>query len=306
MHKAKIGIIGVGMVGGPLARWFLEVSAYRRGVDLFLYDVALEKGYTDDPNNAEVIFVCVPTPRSLGGGVDLTAVESAFRVLGSPKTVVIKSTVPPGTTESFQVRYPQHAVLFNPEFLTEARAWEHTLRPDRQLVGATRRSKDKAAAVVSLLPPAPLVSPSARLALTATEAEIIKYAANVFLARKVTFANAIFDIAAHHGADYEAIREGIAADPRIGPSHLDVRHGGYRGYGGYCFVKDTDGLIAHCSSNGLTPVADLFLADRAFNEATLAAQGLTPEDVSVHDHEWIQKKLKMNRKIKRTKGKSGV
>lgn len=288
----KAGIIGIGMVGGPLARYFLEIRGSRRGSDLFLSDIARAKGYTDDPNQADVVFICVPTPRSSSGAVELSAVANAFEQLTRPTIAVIKSTVPPGTSEYFQQRFPRHKVLFNPEFLTEAHAWEETLHPSRQLVGHTATSKDVGPAVLALLPKSDFSAPSPGFSLTATEAEIVKYAANVFLARKVTFANAIFNIAERHGADYDTIRKSVAADPRIGGSHLDVQHGGYRGYGGYCFVKDVDGLIAHCASNDLGPVADLFLADRDFNSDILASQGLTPEDVSVHDHEWLEKKLK--------------
>ena len=291
-HSLKIGIIGVGMVGRPLALFFQEVGGRLRGRDLFLFDTDPAKGYADDPNRADVIFIAVPTPRGAEGAAELGALGDAFSSVRGEKIIVIKSTVPPGTTEAFQKKYPRHKVIFNPEFLTEAHAWENTLHPERQFVGATAASRDVAPSVLALLPPAPVSSPSPGMQLSATEAEIVKYAANVFLTRKVTFANAIFDLSSHHAADYEHIRAGIAADSRIGPSHLDAHHHGYRGYGGYCFVKDTDGLIAHLRGEGLDAVAALFEADRAFNETVLASQGLTPEDVSVHDEEWVQKKLK--------------
>ncbi len=288
----NIGIIGVGMVGGPLARYFEEIKKYQRGTDLFLYDTDPAKGYGDDVNRAQAVFLCVPTPRAADGAADLSAIDGAFRMLTGERIVIIKSTVPPGTTDAFQKKYPRHTVLFNPEFLTESHAWENTLHPDRQLVGAAAAGRATAASVLALLPQAPVSSPSPELALSAIEAEIIKYAANVFLTRKVTFANAIFDLASHHAADYEHIRLGIGADRRIGPSHLDAQYHGYRGYGGYCFVKDTDGLIAHLRREGLDRDAALFEADRAFNESVLASQGLTADDVSVHDQEWIKRKLK--------------
>ena len=195
--------------------------------------------------------------------------------------------------------------MFNPEFLTERNAWENTCHPDRQLVGWTcptgsrqnnrvglasgraRKNKSKsrrvAGRVLALLPKARVSAPSPKLNVTATEAEIIKYAANVFLARKVTFANAIFDLASRHGADYERIRMGLGSDARIGYSHLDVHHGGYRGYGGYCFIKDTDALVAHAAERELYHIAELIGADVAFNAHVLASQGLTPEDVAMHD-----------------------
>jgi UDP-glucose 6-dehydrogenase len=83
----------------------------------------------------------------------------------------------------------------------------------------------------------------------------------------------------------------MAADYRIGDSHLDVAHGGYRGFGGYCFPKDLDAFIAHLDSLGLADCAGLLKNDREFNKKLLASQGLTLEDVSIHDHEWIKKKL---------------
>ncbi len=280
--KQKIGIIGIGMVGVPLARYFQEIGGYARGQELFLFDTDRAKHCSDDVGQANIVFLCVPTPRSTDGRADLSFLEDAIGRVGKQKIVVIKSTVPPGTTEYFQKRFPKHDFLFNPEFLTEERAWENTVHPDRQLVGGTKQSKAQAAGVAALLPPAPLTAPSPELELTATEAELIKYAANVFLARKVTFANALFDLANHHGIDYERIRKGIASDPRIGPSHLNVFHGGYRGYGGYCFIKDTDALVAHARESGLQHIADLIGADVAFNTKILATQGLTPEEVAVH------------------------
>lgn len=301
-RKIPIGVIGVGMVGTPIARYFQEVKSYERGKDLFLYDIDPRKGLFDDINKAEVVFICVPTPRSPEGHANLSAVESAFQMLHGAKVAVIKSTVPPGTTEDFQKRYPQHKVLFNPENLTERFAWEDFMRPDAQIVGFTEASMDAAHLVLSLLPKAPFMSPWGintykRTAITATEAEIIKYARNVYFVRKINMANALARLAGKMGADYDHVRMGIAADHRIGDSHIDVNHGGYRGFGGYCFPKDLDAFIAHLDRTGLAECADLFRKDRAFNEDILAEQGLTLDDVSVHDHEWVKKKMEKFRDV---------
>lgn len=294
--RLKIGIIGVGMVGTPLKRFFEEYQGYQRGRDLFLFDTDPAKSFNDDINQTDVIFVSVPTPRSKEGPANLTAVHSAFERIKGNKIVVLKSTVPPGTTETLQKKYPQHKILFNPEFLTEKRAWEDFIKPDRQIVGFTHESEDAAHHVLMLLPRAPFMSPWGtntyrRTKITATEAEIIKYGGNVHFARKINFANALAQLAQAHGVDYENIRAGMAADFRIGDSHLDVMHGGYRGFGGYCFPKDLDALIAHLESIGLKNEAALLQKDHDYNETLLASQGLTLEDVSVHDHEWIKKKL---------------
>lgn len=296
-HTLGVGIIGVGMVGTPLKRWFEERQGYRRGEDLFLSDTDPAKGFFDDINRADVVFVSVPTPRTATGKAGIAAVEDAFSKIADGKIVVLKSTVPPGTTEYFQKKYPALKALFNPEFLTEKRAWEDFVKPDRQIVGFTAASMDAAHAVLSLLPRAPFMSPWGThtyrpTKITATEAEIIKYGGNVYFARKINFANVLADLAASHDADYDNIRAGMSADFRIGDSHLDVAHGGYRGFGGYCFPKDTDALIAHLAEQDLAEAQTLLQSDRDYNERLLASQGLTWEEVSVHDAEWINKKLK--------------
>jgi len=295
--QLKIGIIGIGMVGAPLKRYFEERRGYERGISLFLYDIDLNKGYTDDINRADVIFISVPTPRGENGSAKINAVEDAFATIAGNKIVVIKSTVPPGTSEYFQKKYSQHKILFNPEFLTERQAWEDFVKPDRQIVGFTEASIDAAHAVLSLLPKAPFMSPWGvntyrPVKITATEAEIIKYGGNVYFSRKITFANTLATLAEHHGMNYDNIRIGMAADYRIGDSHLDVTHGGYRGFGGYCFPKDLNALMVHMEECGMTDGAQLLRSDWEFNKKLLESQGLTIEDVSVHDSEWIENKLK--------------
>lgn len=296
-HHYTVGIIGVGMVGTPLKRWFEERRGLTRGSSLFLYDIDPAKGYGDDVNRADIIFLCVPTPRGENGSARLDAVFSAMEMLKGNKIVVVKSTVIPGTTEKLQKKYPQHKLLFNPEFLTERQAWEDFIKPDRQIIGFTEQSIDAAHAVLMLLPRAPFMSPWGintyrPIKITATEAEIIKYGGNAYFSRKITFANALAELAEKHGVSYDNVRIGLSADYRIGDSHLDVAHGGYRGFGGFCFPKDVHALINHLDEQGLKDAAELMREDWRYNEKLLASQGLTVDDVSVHDHEWIREKLK--------------
>ena len=288
------------MVGTPLKRYFEELRGHRRGADLFLYDTDPKKGYFDDINQTEIIFISVPTSRSQDGSADLTAVDSAFGRIKGEKIIVIKSTVPPGMTEEYQRKYPQHKILFNPEFLTEKQSWEDFIRPDRQIVGFTSQSLDAAHLVLSLLPKAPFMSPWGtstykRTKITATEAELIKYGCNIHFSRKINFANLLASVAGKFGANYENIRVGLAADCRVGDSHLDVNHGGYKGFGGYCFPKDLDAFIVHLEKHGFLNEVKLLQEDREFNRKLLESQGLTLDDVSVHDHEWIKKKLSSRR-----------
>ena len=112
-EELKIGIVGVGMVGGALQRYF-----EKKGIKPLLYDKGRELGSIDQVNEADVIFLCVPTP--FENGFDLSYVEEACRNIKGEKIIVIKSTVVPWTTEKLQKQYPQHKFIFNPEFLTEA------------------------------------------------------------------------------------------------------------------------------------------------------------------------------------------
>src|SRR3989344_1213554 len=233
--QQKIGVIGIGMVGSPVAKYFEEIKGLKRGESLFLFDTDPKKNFNDDINQAEIVFIAVPTPPAKDGSADLSALESSFKKLKGNKIAVIKSTVTPGTTESFQKKYPNHKILFNPEFLTARRAWEDFIKPDRQIVGFTNESVEAAYIVLSILPKAPFMSPwgintNRWIHIDATEAEMIKYASNVQYARKVNFANIMSSLAQKLGANYENVRLAMGADFRIGGSHIDVAHGGYRGF----------------------------------------------------------------------------
>ena len=306
-HKRKIGIVGLGMVGSPHLRWFSEISGHLRWQDLFLDDIDPKRGCFDDISLAEVVFVCVPTPSNSDGSCNISIVDNALSRLRDGQVAVIKSTIPPYTTEMFQAKYQNLRILFSPEFLTEARAWEDFLHPARQVIGYTKKSKDDAMMVLDLLPrPDNYVW----FKMTATEAEFVKYFSNVFGAVKVTLANIIYDMCSalsrQSGLEinYENIRQGVGADPRIGLSWLDIHHGICRGFTGYCLPKDLNAFIA--SGKQLTrenlgsPFEDALLscgvegvlgAVRRYNSTLLMAQGKTEEDVSKHDKDLEKEKL---------------
>jgi UDPglucose 6-dehydrogenase len=229
----EIGIIGAGVVGGALLGWLRA-----QGRDAAVYDPP--QGFTsrDAVEDAGVVFVCVPTPYTPGVGFDDSYLLEAVAAISRPKLVVIKSTVLPGTTDLLQERYPQHRFMFNPEFLREASAYDDFVNPDRQIVGCTDASRGDAERVMSMLPRAPFERICA-----AREAEMAKYAANSFLAVKVSFANEVFDLCARMRIGYDAVREIVGADARIGGSHMDVFDAGYRGYAGKCLPKDSKALL---------------------------------------------------------------
>ena len=315
--KIKVGIIGIGMVGGPVKRWFEEHNGYKRGKDLFCYDVDPKKGYTEDVNKADVVFISVPTPPNPDGSCNTSIVENAVSTVKDGKIVVIKSTVSPGTVQNLQNKYPKKRFIFNPEFLTESQAWEDFISPDRQIVATTPRSAADSVEVLNLLPRKNFIRPwtadYSKKSVNSTEAEMAKYASNVFGFVKVVYGNILADLS--HAltlkdkteVNYENIKELIGADLRIGPSWLNVGHGNYCGAGGYCFPKDMNAFISFANSlakdleknkkdkdfvRTLKKGISVLETARDYNVELLKSQGLTVQDVSKHDKEIIVQKRK--------------
>jgi nucleotide sugar dehydrogenase len=255
----SVGVIGAGgMVGTPLSNWFTQ-QGYVRGRDLFLYDINQGLGLLDDVNQAQLIFVAVPTPIRDGGGCDISIVESVVAEIADGKMIALKSTVPPRTTWNLQQEHDKKLFMFNPEFLTERWAWEDFIKPSRQIIGVTDRSVSIAIEVMNLLPQSHFCRPwnpvyGLRIEMNSTEAEYGKYASNLFGALKVAFANMLADLcwATNRitqlegngpSVDYERVREMIGADQRIGPAWLQVDHGSFAGFGGPCFPKDWSAFL---------------------------------------------------------------
>jgi len=270
----KIGIIGVGMVGSAVARYFENV----KGIKPFLYDNGKNLGSTQKINEAEVIFICVPTPLDKEKNYfDKSYLEDAFSKIEGSKIVVIKSTTLPGITEYFQQKYPQHKILCNPEFLTEATADQDMCYPDRQILGYTKKSYDIAGDVMQILPLAPFEK-----ILPATEAEMVKYFGNTWFATKVIFANQIFDLCQKLGINYERIMEAAAADKRIGRTHLEVWHKGKRGFAGKCIPKDMKAFIKFAEKWGIDLKIHKVVDE--INDKLLKDQGIIdPEKYSKRD-----------------------
>lgn len=268
MAQPKIGIIGVGMVGGAVNRYFKSA-----GVFPDVYDKYNELGSLQEVNQADIIFICVPTPyKKDGNGFDLSAVIEALDLIEGKKTVVLKSTVWPGTTEEFQKKYPQHKILFNPEFLSEVTVDEDMRNPDIQIIGYTQKSRPCAKKILEILPKALFekVVPSG-------EAEMIKYFHNVHGAVKVIFANQMFDLCQAMKLDYDLVKECVAHSKHIlTDEYLRVDQGRYRGYGGSCFPKDIRALIQFGDKNGVD-LELLKITEKINNELMRAQKILDPE-----------------------------
>jgi len=227
--KYKIGVCGSsGMVGGAMLRYFQRKPNYTT----YFYDVK-GAGSLEELNHANFIYMCVPTPHVPGIGCDTSILEDAVSKITGQKVIIIKSTVTPGTTRKLQKEFPQHKFLFSPEFLTEVTADNDMCYPDRQIIGYTEESYTVAKDVLQQLPLAPF-----ERIVKADEAEMIKYFGNNWFAVKVVFANQMYDLCQKLNIDYEVVKDGAAADKRIGRTHLDIFHKGGRGAGGKCLRKD--------------------------------------------------------------------
>ena len=238
----KIGFIGQGFIGKSYADDF-----ERRGYTVVRYSSSSPL-HKDEVRTCGIVFVAVPTPTT-PKGFSYAIVEEVLRLAGKGATVVVKSTILPGTTKKLQKKFPHLYIMHSPEFLVLKTAARDAAHPERNIIGIAKNTpafRSRARAVLRTLPKAPFEA-----IVSAEEAELIKYAGNSFLYLRVLFANLIYDIAKVVGANYDVVRKAISADPRIGGSHLQILHdSGHRGAktgrgaGGVCFIKDVAALTA--------------------------------------------------------------
>jgi len=263
--KYKIGIAGLGMVGDQVRRWF-----EMKGFVVSAYDKFKNIGKEEDLYTSDVVFLCLPTPHNKNSknGVDISVFKKFVKKFENGKIFVIKSTVPPGTTEILQEECPEYLFLHSPEFLTEATAWKDFSKPIFQILGYTEKSKVVAKRILDILPKGKL-----NKIMRSSESEIFKFTRNAFFAVKVTFANQIYDICEAFGADYDVIKKLMLADPWIGGHHLEVIHKGYRGFGGKCLPKDLKTFIKVFEISKLNP--ELLRAADSLNDKILKKQGLS-------------------------------
>lgn len=204
---------------------------------------------------ADVVFICVPTPMKKSGEIDLSAViDSVFAVLDVDTpgrevqpVIVIRSTSVSGTTRMLAEQYDLVPFAFNPEFLTERNAVEDFRNSDRIIVGTENERAWEL--LKQMYAEAGFTCPIYRTTLEV--AEMVKYMGNALLATKAAFANEMYQICRAVGLEYDAVKKFVALDPRIGPSHLSVPGpDGDLGWGGKCFPKDVNALIALSQQHG--------------------------------------------------------
>jgi len=227
-----------------------EIPIYEPGLDV-LFDRNVAEGrllfttnLAEGIKDAEVIFLALPTPPGEDGSADLKYIlkvaDDLGHILDKYAVIIDKSTVPVGTAEKVNAAIAANAkvkfdVVSNPEFLREGVAVEDFMKPDRVVVGT---SSEKAKKVMEKLY-APLVRQgNPVIFMDERSAEMTKYAANSFLAMKITFMNEIANLCEKVGANVDDIRRGIGTDSRIGKRFLFAGIG----YGGSCFPKDVQAL----------------------------------------------------------------
>ena len=245
----KLGIVGQGFVGTAVKE---VMSNYYK---LNTFDIKQEctcDSLDDLVKISDVVFVCVPTPMNKDGSCYVGIVEDVVKQINRAssndnKIVVIKSTVPPGTTERLNKEYKYIKIVFNPEFLTEANFIDDFKNQDRIIVGGPRPATTKVRQLYSVaFPETPIVKTGS------TTAEMVKYMTNSFLATKVSFANEIKMISDELGIDYDKVIEYATYDERLGKSHWAVPGpDGHNGFGGSCFPKDINALIKVAESRDL-------------------------------------------------------
>jgi len=238
-----IGIVGQGFVGNAVYQKF------KNYYDVLTNDLDENKSTSTIDNLirlCDTIFLCLPTPMKPSGECDVSILEDVLDNidlitdnLETRRTVVIKSTIPPGTTEKFNLRYESLNIVFNPEFLTERNAVSDYENQNRIILGGPRPTTTELKQIFSK------VFPKARIIKTnSTYAEMVKYTTNTFLSTKVSFANEIYEICQRVGADYDKVIEYATLDERLGESHWGVPgHDGDFGFGGHCFPKDLSALL---------------------------------------------------------------
>lgn len=265
-NKYKIGIAGVGMVGGSLKKYF-EKKSYK----LFLYDKKTV-GSIEDLSNADYIYICLPTPYVAGIGCDTSSIEELIGRLTGGKNIIIKSTIIPGTTQKLQEKFPQHKILFNPEFLTEDTADKDMSFPESQIVGYTNKSLGIAKEILQQLPKAPH-----QRIVSSYVAEFIKYGKNSWFAVKVAANNELYDLCKKFGlseAEWDSVADGLVADKMVGKSHMEIIHKGKRGYWGKCLPKDIKSLIDFADNLGVDMAIRKSVND--YNDKLLNSQGYEP------------------------------
>lgn len=237
----KTAIIGYGFVGKAMKRLFPEAVVY----DPYQPELV---GAKENINKCEAAFACAPTPMSVDGSCDTSAVEENIAWLNVP-LVIIRSTIPPGTTDRLQSGY-KGEIVFQPEYIGETVA--HPLLDERQIpfmvLGGRAAGVQAAIRVYQ-----EVYNASVRIySMRAVEAEVVKYMENCSIGATVTLCNEFYNICLAFGADYNVVREGYLADPRMS-RYFTFVYPEKRGFEGKCLPKDINAIVKTAEKAGYLP-----------------------------------------------------
>jgi len=254
MIQLQIGIVGAGFVGGAVR------DAFKQYYKVRIFDVNPERSTDsfDDTVNCDFVFICVPTPMisAEGGKANLNILFGFFEKLSitmkkNDSIYILKSTVPVGTTRYIYNKYSIKNIVHNPEFLRAKTPLQDFMNPSRNIVGSI--DEKPANQVADLL--RYMFKNVPCLMMAAEESELVKYAANSFLATKVLFFNEIRLLVDKLGLNWNRIVNGVTSDRRIGTSHSQVPgEDNLKGVGGTCFPKDLNSLIVTMLDNNIDPL----------------------------------------------------
>jgi UDPglucose 6-dehydrogenase len=243
-----IGVIGHGFVGKAVAR------AFKGYTDVKVWDRRPERATHTlvQVLKQQVVFICLPTPLAPAGAADLSAIQELLAAVeGSSQTLVLMSTVPPGTTDDLAKRYRLRGLVHSPAFMTARTNLVDFEKPSRLLIGAPRKSCQAAMVLTRVygrrFPECPL------LLMRPTEAELAKYICNCFFAVKISYFNEMRAISRQLCCRWDYVMEGVLADPRIGRSHTLVPGpDGKAGFGSN-LLKDMPALIGTAQDAAVHP-----------------------------------------------------
>ncbi len=243
----NIGIIGRGFVGSAVANGFSSATGFSGNLRIYDKDPSRSLNNLEETvNESEFIFLSLPTPSQKDGSISLDILENSLNEINQINTsttniVLLRSTVIPGTSEKFQKKYQNIRIVFNPEFLTERSAFFDFINQSRVILGGKNEHVNKVADLYHnrFGKHLPVIKTNY------ATAELIKYMNNCFFAAKVSFLNEMKLLSDASGANWDDAIEGFILDGRIGHSHINVPgHDGKLGFGGSCFPKDVQALIA--------------------------------------------------------------
>tara|TARA_R110001583_G_scaffold84781_5_gene222659 strand:- start:318 stop:1226 length:909 start_codon:yes stop_codon:yes gene_type:complete len=268
----KLGIIGNGFVGNAIYHNF------KNDYDLLIYDKEESKANVESIrevcHSSKIIFVAVPTPMLSTGKCDLSIIFNVMAQISywyNDNIIVLKSTVPPGTSEAIMDIHKDLRIVFSPEFLTEKNSINDFKECNRVVFGGKDDDVEECISAFSRVFP-----DKKYLKTNWKSAEMVKYFINSFLATKVSFANEMNQICEAVGIEYSEVKDLALYDNRIGKSHLMVPGpDGSLGFGGTCFPKDLNCLMYFAVEQGIDPlmIASTWMKNTMVRE----------------DHDWLSK-----------------